>query len=165
MTNGLLERPAPLNRAPDGLLGFLGIKNGGKNPQFLAEYCQPVFDLYEHYLNTAPDYSYIEATVNATGEVIYLLANPGEVLYVTGFDITASPGAAEAFTYQLCRGRQNVGTHALTSPLALGASTFSGIAFTEPLWLMPDEWVGLRALAVTGVIDTFFNARLVRLPM
>lgn len=164
MTNGLVDKPAPLNRAPDGLLGFLGIKNGGKNPQFLAPYCQPVFDLYDHYLNTAPEYVFVSAALSS-GDNIQLLAEAGEVLYVTSFSVSASPGVGEAVSYQLGRGMQNAGSVSLTSTLVLGASTFQGIAFTDPLWLMPNEWVGTRVLSVTGVVDGFFSARFVRLQM
>lgn len=42
--------PPPINAVPEGLLGFLGIKNGGRNPRNLIDNVQPTFDLWMHYL-------------------------------------------------------------------------------------------------------------------
>ena len=161
----MIDRPAPLSRQPDGLLGFLGIKNGGRNPQFLIETVQPTFDLYAHYLNTAPEYGYVDSTV-VLGASIIFLANPGEILYVTDFNVEAVTVAGQAIRYDLRRGRQNVGDVALTAPTNIGASSFTSLSFNQPIWLMPDEWLGIGASLVTaGPVQTYAYARFVRLPM
>lgn len=49
MTNGVISNPPPLNRQPLGLLGYLGIKNGGKYPQTLAETLAPTLELSDLY--------------------------------------------------------------------------------------------------------------------
>lgn len=43
----------PLNRVPTGLLDFLGIKNGGRNPVTLGEVLAPTWNLAQHYLDAA----------------------------------------------------------------------------------------------------------------
>ena len=46
--------PAPLNRQPNGLLDFFGIKNGGENPLELGRILQPQLDTLPLYENAAP---------------------------------------------------------------------------------------------------------------
>jgi hypothetical protein len=41
----------PINRQPAGLLSFLGIKNGGRNPAVLGDTLIPQFDLLNWYLS------------------------------------------------------------------------------------------------------------------
>jgi len=48
----MLPGPPPINRLPAGLLSFLGIKNGGRNPQFLSEQLSPTFELLGWYLQS-----------------------------------------------------------------------------------------------------------------
>lgn len=43
----------PIQAIPQGLLGFLQLKNAGKNPSEISELLQPVLDLREWYLQTA----------------------------------------------------------------------------------------------------------------
>lgn len=54
--------PPPINRHPNGLLDFFGIKNGGRNPQYLLPSLSPTIDLLQHYaqanaINTAYVYA------------------------------------------------------------------------------------------------------------
>ena len=44
---------APLNRQPNGLLDFLGVKNGGENPAELGRVLLPQVDVLPLYENTA----------------------------------------------------------------------------------------------------------------
>ena len=41
----------PINKHPSGLLGFLGIKNGGRYPQAMTDFLQPVMELRDWYLS------------------------------------------------------------------------------------------------------------------
>lgn len=41
-----------LSVVPRGLLQFLGIQSGGRNPQSLSELLSPTIDLRDHYFNT-----------------------------------------------------------------------------------------------------------------
>lgn len=47
-----LTRPPPLTAIPKGLLGFLGIKNGGQYPQNLVNVLSPTWDLRDHYVES-----------------------------------------------------------------------------------------------------------------
>ena len=48
---GLLN-DAPLNKLPQGLLDFFGIKSFGRYPQFLEQRVQPMIDLWQQYAET-----------------------------------------------------------------------------------------------------------------
>lgn len=63
--------PAPLNRQPEGLLDFLGIKNAGRYPQTLGEQLTPVWDLQNWYLQFNSDlvFSRLITFPAATGAV------------------------------------------------------------------------------------------------
>lgn len=43
---------APLNKLPQGLLDFFGIKSFGRYPQFLTDRVQPIIELWEMYSQT-----------------------------------------------------------------------------------------------------------------
>jgi len=47
------EISRPIQAIPQGLLGFLQLKNMGKNPSEISDLLQPVMDLREWYLQTA----------------------------------------------------------------------------------------------------------------
>jgi len=59
--------PPPINRLPLGLLSFLGIKNGGRNPQFLGEQLSPTFDLVAWYLQSNSRSLSLNGNVTAVG--------------------------------------------------------------------------------------------------
>lgn len=77
---------APLNRQPNGLLDFFGIKNGGLNPQQLGQIVQPQFPVLELYENTAP------AAVGSVNGA----ASGGPVLFGPA-GATSSPGSTWHF--------------------------------------------------------------------
>lgn len=56
----------PLNRQPEGLLSWLGIKNGGRNPQTLIPTLQPVLELWPHLTVSGREY-YSLAQISITG--------------------------------------------------------------------------------------------------
>lgn len=62
----------PINKHPTGLLGFLGIKNGGKYPQTLSDVLLPTWNLADLYLGanqSAP--APVSIAVNAVGYQAY----------------------------------------------------------------------------------------------
>lgn len=63
---GPITTPPPLNRQPNGLLDFFGIKNGGRYPQVLDERLQPVVDLLRHYTELAAQVFVWSGTIAAT---------------------------------------------------------------------------------------------------
>lgn len=150
----------PINRLPWGLLGFLGIKNGGEYPQTLAQQLVPVWDLKELYLEGASVLAGTASTVGATGYVAHLSPPPGEVWQVYDFQIVAACGAGEAFTGALCRSRTSGGTTVNVSDTFSVAASTTGCKVTQrPFILTAGENMGLITYAVTGTVDLYVSAR------
>ena len=73
----------PINRIPGGLLGFLGIKNGGRNPDALSNVLVPQLDLTEVYLRTNYVLARIDTTVAAVGFTGAGTVPAGQAWYVS----------------------------------------------------------------------------------
>lgn len=72
-----------INRLPQGLLGFLGIKNGGRYPQEIADVLAPVWDLADLYLNTNSETRADVLAIAAIGSQAFWTVPNGECWYVT----------------------------------------------------------------------------------
>lgn len=92
-----MEVYRPIQAIPQGLLGFLQLKNAGKNPQELNSLLQSSLDLGEWMLQTAPE---IEAGTNgaiaAAGFTAYQTVPDGEWWFL--HDVNATLGLAAAAT-------------------------------------------------------------------
>lgn len=68
MPNGNGVPPPPVNRIPNGLLDFLGIKSGGRNPDALSSGLAATLDLLQWYAYTASeDFQVVRTTGIAAG--------------------------------------------------------------------------------------------------
>jgi len=74
-----------INRAPLGWLGFLGIKNFGRNPATTAEILAPTWDLAELYLSANRSYETGAFTISGLGYYLFAAPNPGKVYYVNAY--------------------------------------------------------------------------------
>lgn len=74
--------PPPINRQPGGLLGFLGIKNGGRNPDQLSNVLAPTWDAAEVYLRTNYILARVTINVAAIGFTAASFVPPSESWYV-----------------------------------------------------------------------------------
>ena len=88
----------PINRTPGGLLGFLGIKNGGRNPDTLATTLAPVWDLSKTYLRTNLILARINVATVAVGFTSAGTVPPGEAWYLSNAWVNsqAAMGAGQA---------------------------------------------------------------------
>lgn len=80
----------PINRIPWGLLGFMGIKNGGRNPSALADFVQPGWDLSELYLQTNSEFFSTSGNINALGYNLGFSSSLAEVTWVHGYSVVTS---------------------------------------------------------------------------
>lgn len=155
-----------INRQPQGILGFLGIKNGGQNPDTVATQLAPVWRYDDWYLNTNTELLSLSGQVNATGGWIFFDVPSDRVWWVSNFDVFVSTGVGEAIRYNLARfiNRTVAQRCVLTDEDSIGASTDKRTGVTQPMILAPGEGLGLNVMAVTGTIDFFANVRLVQCP-
>jgi len=149
-----------INRNPNGLLGYLGIKNFGRNAQTLAEVLAPVWDTSQLYLNN--DAVYLNSTAGGLGAGITLVFDPpaDEVWWVHDYSVVFETAAGGAFIGQICRvGQVNTAFVNLSTTLSLGASTASCLVINRPLVLGPGEKLGIQTQGVVGVVNTTHAVR------
>ena len=71
-----------INKLPLGLLGFLGIKNGGTYPQELSNILSPVWDLGALYMNANSESSVAVLALAGIGSQAFFTVPNGEAWYV-----------------------------------------------------------------------------------
>jgi len=149
-----------INRNPNGLLGYLGIKNFGRNAQTLAEILTPVWDTSALYLNN--DAVYLNSTAGGLGAGITLVFDPpaDEVWYVHDYHVIFESAAGGGFNGSLCRvGQVNTAYVNLTETLIIGASTAQCLVINRPLILGPGEKLGIQTQGIVGVVNTIHGCR------
>ena len=156
----------PMQKIPQGLIGFLQLKTVGQNPSALADAVSPTWDLRDLYLETEAQYLDLSSTLNGTGYTIFFSAEQLEVLWVTDVAIRITSGAAEALSCHAARSSaNNAGVVPMGPETFLGASATLVINFPRFIILEPGESLGLTATSVVGVIDVTGAMRFVRLPL
>ena len=61
-----------INRQPNGLLGFLGIKNFGRNPTSLGEQLAPTWDISRLYMADAAWWTRVDVAIGAPGYQVFI---------------------------------------------------------------------------------------------
>lgn len=79
-----------INKSPVGWLGFLGIKNFGRNPSQVAEVLAPTWDLSELYLSAQRVTVITSGTINGVGTYPAFTPPAGRVWYVAAFSVTTN---------------------------------------------------------------------------
>lgn len=140
-----------INRAPVGLLGFLGIKNFGRNPETLVPSVSPTWDLQEQYLNNAARFRFVSAAIAGVGVQVFETVPQNEVWYVTNFAVQINTGAGESITYAIVRvSNAALNDVAITDTVTVGASSVGVRQYDRPIILPPGESLGVRVYAVAG---------------
>lgn len=83
-----------INRQPTGILGFLGIKNFGRNPEQVAGVLAPVWDYSEWYLQTNAQFTNAAVSFTAVGFFAAFQVPTNEVWRVHTLSCLAGPLAA-----------------------------------------------------------------------
>jgi len=148
-----------INRQPAGLLGFLGIKNFGRNPETLSANLAPTWDLSDLYLNSNPLYAEVTSTAAAAGYTICHTPPPGEIWYVMDGGVSFFSGAGISWTGHLARGSPNNVTTIPMGPIETAPATGRAVLWhSYPFILAPGENVGFFTLAVTGGATNFYSS-------
>lgn len=145
-----------INRQPKGLLGFLGIKNTGRNPSTLAEQMLGTWDLSSLYLVNGAEYA--QRTDNATVTTTIIGDGPavGEVWYVHEYGArTANLLAGETVSFAIgiygpAGTNVFVPTTSLTAVSAVPGDRYC-VASNRPVILTPGETLGLFVTDITTV--------------
>ena len=152
-----------INRSPQGWLGYLGIKNFGRNPPSSGDVLLPTWDLAPMYLNAGAEHGEIPYTaVGGVGANLVLEAG-NDVLHVDAFSAYLETGAGESLHVALARVDQSQARSVYLEPsVALTASQQRGIALTREIWLQPGEWLSVNVLEITGAPNWAIQFRFTR---
>lgn len=164
----------PINRVPYGLLGFLGIKNGGRNPVSLNDTVAPVWDLAGLYLETNTEFFSTTVNVNALGYFVGFSSSIAEVTYVHAFGVmsNAALGAGVTLAAVPMVTDQNGITTGNAVPLQtsdISARATTGNRFVcaleRPIIMAPGQQVGIFVYDLTaGPVACTAAIRVSRMP-
>lgn len=152
-----IQRPPPLSTIPKGLLGFLGIKSGGRYPQNLAEVLAPVWDVRDHYLASyAATFLQGPITLAAGGVIADLnfgttigFVPNAEYAYVTRGVIRCDLAGKNAVTATPCAFVNGLGIPQGPT-LTFAAGGLATWQFDRPFWLPPGSAFGVIVNAKTA---------------
>lgn len=155
-----------INRNPLGLLGFLGVKNFGRNPQTLIESLSPTWDLSEMYFNSAPEFAEnTQLGVAAVGLYVAHAPPQGEIWYVSDCSAYVQTGAGDTAVVNLVRvGQVNSANVAICDWLLIGPTQIRNIYSPRcPLILGQGERIGFYVSDLTGNFNIATSIRFTRL--
>jgi hypothetical protein len=173
--SSILTNPS-VSKLPYGLLGFLGIKNGGQYPGFLGDTIQPIinYELMQLYLSTWGEEFHFASGGVAAGAGAFQTFNTaltvplGEVWYVGLLSVRIQTGAGEALTANLAVRRPNAAATsnhvALGISTTVGASQFFDLTMDRPFFAGNGDEIGLWLSALTGAPTVRPDIRFLRMP-
>jgi len=156
-----------INRQPTGWLGFLGIKNFGRNPATAADVLAPTWDLADLYLSANRQFVSGAISLNAIGTFPAAGVPAGQVWYVHGFAaITNILAVGNTLQYQVMLYNVALGNAvpiAGTGPAAAVTAGSNAIAALQsPIILQPGEALGVyvtgfAGAAIGAVVNTAYT--------
>lgn len=158
-----------INRQPTGLLGFLGIKNGGVNPQDLATTVAPTWDLAQQYLQTNTEFFSVGGTISALGYNTGFASSASEVTYVHAFGIiTSTLAAGNSLGCAIEIADQNGITGVIVPEISARVSQPTErlvLGLQNPVILSPGQQIGFYVWAFAGAnIPYVASIRVSRMP-
>lgn len=92
--------PLDITALPKGLNALLSLRQGGLQPQVLADVVAPVIDTTQMYLLNLREYVSMgqqpNPVVGTNNYATSIVVPPGELWYVWAYLVSAAPGAGEA---------------------------------------------------------------------
>jgi len=155
--------PAPvIQSALPGLLELLGIKNGGSNPENLARYVQPTFDLADWYVRARRENNSLTLAF-PTGSVATAVPTgvvpSGEWWFVERFTVSAALAAADKVQFMGGRIIVSTGgffaTNTAFTDASVGALAHNlAVSELRPFWLAPGDALNLFTVATIAGAST-----------
>lgn len=141
-----------INRQPTGWLGFLGIKNFGRNPRDTSDILSPTWDLSQLYYNAGALHSEVAYPfVLAAGPNILFAPGNQSAWHVDAFSAYLECNGAATLTACLSRVAQDGALSVFLTPsVSITAAAPAGVALARNILLQPGEALALSVLSVTG---------------
>lgn len=157
-----------INRQPAGVLGFLGIKNFGRNPETLGNTLAPVWDYTDFYLEAAAQISQISGTWDAAGTLGIFTPPAGEVWFVSHFGLRTDVIGGRTVNGVLTVSKTNgIGVVPLSQngASATTATDRVTLAMNRPIILQPGEELGAFVNHFVGAAGLVVNYAVRYTPM
>jgi hypothetical protein len=165
----VIGQPPPINRQPLGLLGLLGIKNGGRYPQHISETLLPTFDLERLYYSGASITAGASLVLNATGFFEIGRVDQNEVWFVEHFCCfsTAVLGAGQslAMVPAVLDPAGNILQPLLPNPVATTTGSTAATAIRDVYMQSGTRYGVLVTTLVAGPVNATGTIKLARLGM
>lgn len=143
--------PGQINRLPEGVAGFLGIKNSGKMPDYLADVLSGVWDLSQWYLNTDVSWQISSLTAVATGQNLVFTVPQNQIWYVTNLGIFHNAAAASGNAVSMCRfGQRTTDFCPIGTQERVAASQSNNRGIDTPFIVSAGETLGYSCTELTG---------------
>lgn len=149
-----------INRAPVGWLGFLGIKNFGRNPSTAAEVLAPTWDLSELYLATNRTWATVSSAITGLNQFAFNGPPAGQVWYVHSAGVITNALVAgndvdcQMALYNEALGQSSPLIFNIVNPApAVGARVTAAIP--HPVVLNPGEALALHVTRFAGAAISF----------
>lgn len=158
-----------INRLPLGLLGFLGIKNGGRYPQDLADVLAPTWDLSQLYLNTNSETRSDVVALNALGSQAFVTVPTGEAwIVLLASAATGTLGAGVTFEIGLqttdAAGLVTIAVSPMSGARTVGQRV--AVSLPQPILLGPGSTFGVNVTQLAaGPVSTTLATRFARLSL
>lgn len=161
--------PPTLNKIPQGLLGFLGIKSGGRYPDSLGSQLVPVADLLLWYANTNREYVRTGINVAALAQTTFFTVPNGEYWYVQNASfVTSALTAGQTFAGKICS-TDAAGLRTLIWSDDVPARTAGEVfaTHTDGFFLQPGDTLGIYTtqLAAGPIVTPILAVAFSRLPV
>lgn len=179
--NGPILTPAVLSKLPLGLLGFFGIKNGGKYPQYIVPEIQPTLELADilavNYnemvaIPCLAALGFVTGNILATGLPAVVPAS--EVWFVSSLTVLTFTGVGDSMTGTVEVRNTQTGSasawhRALTMEFTQAASLtkLHPSVMTDGFWAQPGDTFGTHFSAfvnASGTATASIQAKFTRFP-
>lgn len=161
---------AAINKLPGGLLGFLGIKNGGEYPRDLSTVLLPTWDLSQFYAAYNSEYVTANVGVAAIGANAAFTVPQDQAWLVLEFSassVTLGAGQTIQLGLQYTDAGAGATTH-IESPTNVATVGLRAMVAMErtPLYLNPGSTLGSTCVQLAaGPVTVAFSARVARLAL
>jgi hypothetical protein len=155
-----------INKLPLGLLGFLGIKNGGRYPQDIADVLAPTWDMRELYTYGNSEIDNVLVALNALGSQTYTTVPNGEawlVLQQAAASDTLTAGQTIEFVTNWTDAASlvNIETSDATGSRTVGARAVA--VCSRPYLAGPGQKIGVTVLQLAaGPVNVRLRTRFAR---
>lgn len=159
--------PPTVSKLPAGLLGYLQIKNGGRNPEQLATFLQPTLDLWPLYLaldRRTTSTAFNIASVNTQSVVPVTEGQAWWIIQVIAITPVLTAGQTVRLAPTMLRGGITNLIGEFSAAVA-GEQAYGTLELNQPTILVPGDSVGVATASLAAGPINACDLRVTYVPM